>query len=111
MAREGAGRSSKAAFTKGSTSSAPLAFHRHQQHSMNFFSATSPPAAKSGLSSLSDRPRDRISSASTALFSSMAGSQLSMWDLSLLHTFQGSFDDTNVIQMSSVPATTSPDSH
>ena len=29
---------------KGSSSSLPFALHKHQQHSMNFFSASSPPA-------------------------------------------------------------------
>src|SRR5712691_11793263 len=67
MAREVPGKSLKAAFTKGSTNSAPLAFHKHQQHSMNFLSAKSPPAARSGLTSFIDSPRDRLSSASIAL--------------------------------------------
>src|SRR3977135_4411092 len=74
MAREVPGKSLKAAFTKGSTNSAPLAFHKHQQHSMNFLSAKSPPAARSGLTSFIDSPRDRLSSASIALFPNMAGS-------------------------------------
>src|SRR6476620_1636947 len=66
MARDLSGSSLNAASTKGSTNSAPFAFHRHQQHSMNFFSAKSPPAATSNLTSSSDSPTDRLSSVSTA---------------------------------------------
>ena len=37
-------------FDKGSSSSLPFALHKHQQHSMNFFSASSPPRFKIGAS-------------------------------------------------------------
>ena len=49
---------SASAATKGSANSTPLAFQRHQQHSINLLSADSPPAAKSGASSFSDSRGD-----------------------------------------------------
>ena len=42
----------------GSNNSLPFAFHKHQQHSMNFFSAVSPPRFKLGASSFKVSPND-----------------------------------------------------
>ena len=63
--RDFAGRKSKAASMNGSTNSDPLAFHRHQQHSIYFLSAVSAPRRKMDFACLVVSPSDRNSSAST----------------------------------------------
>src|SRR5688572_30010799 len=57
-------------------SSTPFAFQRHQQHSINFRSAVSPPALRSDRSLLTDSPNDRLSSASTSRFPNMIHSTI-----------------------------------
>ena len=72
--RDCSGKILKAASINGSTNSIPLAFHKHQQHSINCFSARSPPAAKIGSISFLVSPSDRLSSAYTAASPNMASS-------------------------------------
>jgi hypothetical protein len=70
--RDCSGKILKAASINGSTNSIPSAFHKHQQHSINCFSAWSPPAAKIGSISFLVSPSDRLSSAYTAASPNMA---------------------------------------
>ena len=76
--RDFAGKILKAASINGSTKSIPSAFHRHRQHSINCFSAGSPPTAKIGSIPLIVSPSDRLSSASTAVFSNIELSPFSV---------------------------------
>ena len=48
MQRDFSGNLLKTASTEGSINSTPSAFHKYRQHSINFISAASPPAFKSG---------------------------------------------------------------
>src|SRR6266508_4167896 len=74
--RDLSGNLLKAASINGSTNSAPLAFHKHRQHSINFISAASPPALKNGSTSFIDSPKPRLSSSSTAFIPSIVLSSM-----------------------------------